>query len=146
MRRFINLVESSYPKFQGMGGLCGQAAVAINRAVFQNQGQLVGCFNRAFYDVGRLTGHVAVFANGNYWDADATPKELEDIESWGMLDLSDPDYQEFADQYSIDWNDDTAEDVITVRMPEKDVIAAFGSDRIEKMMRRLGWKPVEKHI
>ncbi len=144
--RRLNEGAISYPKFQGMGGLCGQAAIAINRVVFSNAGGLVGCFNRAFYDAGRLTGHVAVFKDGTYWDADASPKDKDDIESWAMLDLEDPDYAEFADEYSIDWNDDTANDVIWVEMTEAKVIEAFGSNKLEAMMRVLGATPVSKTI
>jgi hypothetical protein len=63
-----------------------------------------------------------------------------------MLDLEDPDYAEFADEYSIDWNDDTANDVIWVEMTEAKVIEAFGSNKLEAMMRVLGATPVSKTI
>lgn len=142
-----NTVQTTYPRFQGFGGLCGQAAVAINRVVFANQGQLVGCFNRAFYDhTDRMTGHVAVLVNGQYWDADGRPKSGDDIEEWGMLNVNDSDYAAFAEEFFIDWNDETASDVIWVEMSEDEVLAAFGRDKLEAMMRTLGAEPVDRRL
>ena len=149
MREFMKIVEArvEYPRFSGMGGLCGQAAVAINRTIFGGRGQLVGCFNDAFYyQADRMTGHVAVLMDGIYWDADATPKTRDDIESWGMLDVEDPDYKEFADEYSIEWNDETANAVVWVEMVESDVLAAFGNDKLESMMRHLGAAKIDKIV
>ena len=100
---------------RGFSGNCPEAAILINRNIFQNKGKLVGAFNRAFLKYGQHPiGHVAVLYNGNYWDADAKPKHLDEIESWGMLDPTDPDYEENADDYGFDWNDDTASDVVII--------------------------------
>jgi len=106
---------------QGFGGDCPEAAIFINKNIFQNRGKIVGAFNRAFLEYGQdPIGHVAVLYNGNYWDADAKPKHLDEIESWGMLDPTDLDYKEKADEYGFDWNDDTASEVI---------ITSFNSDQ-----------------
>lgn len=99
----------------GFGGDCPEAAITINKNVFQDQGKLVGVFNRAMLDYGKHPlGHVAVLYNGDYWDVDAKPKTLDEIESWGMLDPTDADYEELADDYGFEWNDDTASDVIVI--------------------------------
>jgi len=106
---------------QGFCGDCPEAAIFINKNIFQNRGKIVGAFNRAFLEYGQdPIGHVAVLYNGNYWDADAKPKHLDEIESWGMLDPTDLDYKEKADEYGFDWNDDTASEVI---------ITSFNSDQ-----------------
>jgi hypothetical protein len=106
---------------QGFGGDCPEAAIFINKNIFQNRGKIVGAFNRAFLEYGQdPIGHVAVLYNGNYWDADAKPKHLDEIESWGMLDPTDLDYKEKADEYGFDWNDATASEVI---------ITSFNSDQ-----------------
>jgi hypothetical protein len=106
---------------QGFGGDCPEAAIFINKNIFQNRGKIVGAFNRAFLEYGQdPIGHIAVLYNGNYWDADAKPKNLDEIESWGMLDPTDLDYKEKADEYGFDWNDATASEVI---------ITSFNSDQ-----------------
>lgn len=100
----------------GFSGDCPEAAIAINKNVFNGKGKIVGAFNRAMLDYGRHPlGHVAVLYNGNYWDADAKPKTLDEIESWGMLDPTDVEYAELADDYGFDWNDDTANDVMIIQ-------------------------------
>lgn len=147
MRDWIDLFEQpSYRPFTGFGGRCGQAAVAINRAVFGGRGKLVGAFNEAFYEAGRLTGHVAVFYQGSYWDSDARPKSFDEIESWGMLDTSDPDYEEFAIEKGIEWNDETASKVARFEMTEDEALEAFGKDQLDQMMRHLGWERPTRRI
>jgi hypothetical protein len=99
----------------GFSGDCPESAISINKNVFQNTGKIVGVFNRAMLDYGKHPlGHVAVLYNGDYWDADAKPKTFDEIESWGMLDPTDFEYEELADDYGFDWNDETASDVIVI--------------------------------
>ena len=100
----------------GFGGNCPEAAIIINKNVFKNKGKIVGVFNRAMLDYGQHPlGHVAVLYNDNYWDADAKPKTLDEIESWGMLDPTDVEYEELADDYGFDWTDDTANGIIIIQ-------------------------------
>ena len=94
--------------FSGFGGDCGEAALAINQVLFDGHGQVVGVFNKALYDHGHYIGHFAVEYNGIFWDADATPKSFDEIESWGMLDTQDIYYVEMASKHGIEWNDNTA--------------------------------------
>lgn len=133
MRDLIKLIETSLDNgsiarvikaarafgFNGFGGACGEAAIAINHVMFAGQGEIVGVFNRAFLEHDHAIGHIAVSYNGTIWDADGLPKTLDDIEHWGSLDPEDSDYRELADDYGVAWNDDTASDV---------EIVAFDSD------------------
>ena len=111
----------------GFGGDCPEAAVLINNNVFKNKGKIVGVFNRAMLEYGQHPlGHVAVLYNGDYWDADAKPKTFDEIESWGMLDPTDIDYENLADDYGFDWNDDTASEVITIQFNnDQDLFKVF---------------------
>lgn len=125
--------------FSGFGGLCGEAAVAINRVVFGGQGKLVGAFNEAFLDhADRLLGHVAVLHNGVYWDADGRPKHEDEITSWGMLDPDDLDYVEAAAEAGIDWNDETASEVAIVEFEnEAEILERFGTEHLAGMIATL---------
>ncbi len=120
--------------FEGFGGLCGEAAVAINRILLDGKGTLVGALNAAFLDHDRLIGHVAVRHGETLWDADARPKDEQDIESWGMLDLDDPDYREVAAEIGLLWDDDAAEKVDFVEFEsDEEVLERFGSDNLDGM-------------
>lgn len=128
--------------FYGFGGRCGWAAIAINRVLFGGQAAMSGAFNAAFLRKGEAIGHVAVFHDGAYWDSDATPKPFEDIESWGMLDEHDPDYQEMAEKlgfafskeraeelgFGFDEDEEPAYDVAVVRMTEDQILEHFPDD------------------
>lgn len=106
--------------FQGFGGACAEAAVALNRVLFDGRAEIVGVFNEAFFERGRLIGHVAVRIGDVYWDADASPKTLDDIEHWGSLDPHDVDYAEQAGEAGFGWDETAATEIVTV---------AFDSDR-----------------
>lgn len=128
------LKEAKGLGFEGFGGRCGEAAVAINRTLLDGKGTLVGAFNAAFLDHDRLIGHVAVRHEGALWDADARPKGEEDIESWGMLDLDDPDYREAADEFGLAWDEEAAEKVDFVEFESDDeVLERFGSEHLDGM-------------
>ena len=83
--------------FSGFGGNCAQAAIAINDAVLDGRGQLVGAFNELIYDTLQLAiGHVAVRIghNGPFLDGDGRFKDYDDFAAGGMLDSEDPSYTE----------------------------------------------------
>ncbi len=124
--------------FDGFGGACGEAAVALNRVVFGGRAELVGAFNEAFFDRGRLIGHVAVLVDGVFWDGDATPKCLDDIEHWGMLDPGDSDYAEQADEHGIPWTDAAASEIVTVTFEtEAELLDHFGTASVSRLMEAL---------
>jgi hypothetical protein len=95
-------------KLNGFGGGCYAAARVINDRVFGGRGKLVGAANKFWLDQGCYFGHVAVEHGGKFWDADAEPKDWEDVESWGMLDPEDTDY------HTEGWGDDAAYGVARV--------------------------------
>lgn len=117
--------------FRGFGGACGEAAVAINLVLFDGRAEIVGVFNEAFFDRGRLLGHVAVRIGDIYWDADASPKTYDDIAHWGALDPHDLDYAEQAGEAGIGWNETAATEVVAVAFDsDREVLEHFGSDLI----------------
>jgi hypothetical protein len=85
--------------FEGFGGNCFAAAIALNRVLFGGKGTLVAGLNEFFLAKGHPIGHGAVLHDGIYWDADGRPKDADDIESWGMLDHLDPDWIAAARRY-----------------------------------------------
>ena len=95
----------------GFGGQCFSAAIKINHQFFNGEGEYVIAFNKAFMQHGVFYGHAAVLHNGTYWDADGKPKEVYDIESWGMLAEDDPDYQEQAAELGFEFDENNAYDV-----------------------------------
>jgi len=124
--------------FEGFGGACGEAAIAINRVIFGGAGKIVGAFNDAFLSRGRMIGHVAVLVDGSYWDVDGYPKDLEDIDSWGMLDPDDQDHVEEAERLGFAWNDHAAYGVRMVEFgDEAELIRQFMDDNLEEQVNIL---------
>ncbi|HGK7311022.1 MULTISPECIES: hypothetical protein [Aeromonas] len=106
--------------FKGWGGHSASAALAINRLLFEGQGEYVVACNQALLNKGCLVGHVAVRFDGHIYDADAEPKTLEDIESWGELNVHDVDFMVYFDD-SDPWNADKATDVVIFNIEEAKV-------------------------
>lgn len=131
------LERASAAGFYGFSGLCGQAAVAINRSLLAGRGTIVGAFNAAFYARGRAIGHVAVQVGDAYWDSDARAKGVDDVTAWGMLDPDDPDYAEAAARLGIAWDDAAAEAVTFVILTEAEALALWGSDSLEGLLEDL---------
>jgi hypothetical protein len=129
--------------FTGFGGACGVAAIAINRVLFDGKGQFVGAFNKAFEAHGNSIGHVAVLHEGVYWDADAEPKERDDIESFGMLAPDDPDYKKAAKALGFRFNDKKAHGVVVrENLKEADVLGRFvdedtDPDQVQAFLERM---------
>lgn len=122
--------------FESFAGKCGPAAVAINRVVFRGKGTLVAAVNKAFLDHKNvLIGHVAVLHEGIFWDADATPKEQDDIEHWGMLDFSDPDYRDSAQACGFAWTQSAADAVEVFEFDdENELFEHFDRHDLEEMI------------
>jgi len=124
--------------FQGFGGACGEAAIAINRVLFGGAGKIVGAFNEAFLSRGRMIGHVCVLVDGSYWDADGYPKDLADIDSWGMLDPDDQDHVEEAERLGFAWDDHAAYGVRMMEFAdESELIRHFMDDNLEEQVEIL---------
>lgn len=111
------LSQARAKKWSGFGGECFAHALVLAEVLWPERPiEFVGAFNRAFYDEGRPIGHVAIEVSHQgqsvYLDADGRPKTWKEIESWGMLDSQDDDYQDLADELGVDWNDETALDAV----------------------------------
>lgn len=120
--------------FEGFGGACGEAAIVINRVLFDGKGTLVGVFNETFLGHGRMIGHVVVLYDGNYWDADAYPKELSDIDHWGMLNPDNEDYALEAERLGFTWNEDTASSVAIMDFEDEiEILLRFGVRRLKPL-------------
>jgi hypothetical protein len=118
-------------KIYGFGGECAEAAIAINDVLFNEEGRLVAAINKWIWDnEKRIVGHVAVEVGNDYWDANGK-KSWEEIESWGMLDENDPDYN---------LGDNPEENAFAVEKiyPSKeDLIDMFGGCNLKSFIRTL---------
>lgn len=124
--------------FEGFAGACGEAAVALNRVLFDGRAEIVGAFNEAFFDRGRLIGHVAVRFGDVLWDADGSPKTIDDIEHWGSLDPHDIDYAEIAGELGVEWDEVAATETVTVSFEsDQEVLEHFGSDLLQTLTSAL---------
>ena len=83
--------------FHGTGGCCGNAALAINEVLFDNQGKIVMALNNTLLQRDEdFVGHVGVLdEDGVIWDADTVyvgKEGFEDFRDWGMVGPDDPEY------------------------------------------------------
>ena len=83
---------------QGMGGACGETAIAINDVLFGGKGTYVAAVNEYLFNQGKLVGHIMLKVGNEYWDTEQTfdvddEDGISKFESWGMLDESDPDWE-----------------------------------------------------
>jgi hypothetical protein len=118
----------------GFGGASGAAAVAINRVLFDGKAELVGAFNEALWGKGEPLGHVAVIHDEIVWDADGRPKDIEDLESFGMLAPDDEDYQKMAAELGIAWDEEVANTAVVVTYDEEaEVLEWFDPSGLEEM-------------
>lgn len=110
---------------EGFGGRCAAAAIAI-RDLLGGRGEIVGAFNAAFLAHGVMIGHVALLLDGVYWDADARPKTLDEIESWAMLDPNDSDHSEAAEALGFIFSEEAAYAVDTATYQAAALTSYFG--------------------
>jgi hypothetical protein len=132
--------------FTGFGGACFPGALALAQVLFPDQPvAFVGAFNQALHAAGRSLGHVAIVLDDPtgpvYLDADGRPKTWEDIESWGMLDPTDPDYKAIAKKHKIIWNDETASEVIRVPLTAAELEVFCEPGAVEEALRQLRTVP-----
>lgn len=102
------LKEARSRGLNGFSGECGSAAIAINRVLFDGLGVIAAGLNVTFErEGGKFIGHFAVRIDDEelgccYIDIDGRPKTDVEIESWGMLDVTNIDYQHDARDYGFE--------------------------------------------
>ena len=81
-------------QLEGFSGRCGRVAIAINRVVFGDKGRYVIATNPHINEHRKQTfmGHVVVEWKGRLFDATGLIDDEDTVESWGMVDHTDPDY------------------------------------------------------
>lgn len=115
----------------GFGGECAETAIAINDVLFNGKGKLVAAVNKWLWEnEERIVGHVAVEWNGTYWDSEGQ-KNWEDIESWGMLDPDDEDY-DFGDD-----REENAYEVVKIYPNKEELIDLFGGCNLSDKKKTL---------
>lgn len=129
--------EANKNGFHGFSGYCGQAAILINKCLFDNSQILFGVFNQSLADNEHHIGHVACLIDlpdGSYFilDADAEVKTIEDIEHWGMLDSQDSDYRQLFDQHLIEKSDINFECVAQFNLTEEFIKEHFDISHIKE--------------
>lgn len=140
------LTQAKIQGFAGFGGECFAGAMAMAEALFPDQPvKFVGAFNRAFQASGRSVGHVCIELEGEdgpvYLDADGNPKAWEDIESWGMLDVTDPEHQETARALDIHWDEMAANQVVRVSLTVKELGAMCDKKDVARCREQWGVTP-----
>ena len=129
------LMEAKKLGFNGFGGECGEAAIAINDVIFDGNGVLIAAVNKAFFTHGSFIGHVAVYYNGIFWDADGVPKDETDVDHWGMLDYEDTDYQATASKCGFEWTEEAADTFEMIQFEDdSEVLEYFNSGKLNEML------------
>lgn len=113
-------------QLDGFGGRCGRVAIAINHVVFDNKGRYVIATNPAISKHrGRLfMGHVAVEWKGRLFDATGIIDDEDTVESWGMIDHTDPDFSYLTENESLDGQLHYIDDLFQSRAAQEAAIQA----------------------
>lgn len=139
---------------QGMSGECGELAVAMKHVMFDGHADVVGGLNAEFEKNGLLIGHFVVQIDDEELgcinlDERGIPVSDDDVESWGMLDPEDEDWQEQARKHGFVLDENTAYESVRLAFDDDyDVLHNMkGSGLTEKMnilrrsMLELGFSP-----
>ena len=110
----------------GFGGRCGRVAIAINRVVFGDKGRYVVATNpHISKHRGRLfVGHVVVEWKRQLFDATGIIEDEHDVESWGMVDHTDPDYAYLTEEQALDGQLHYIDDIYPSRTAQERAIEA----------------------
>jgi hypothetical protein len=132
----------------GFGGNCFAAAIAINQVLFEGKLSYFVAANEAFREAGRTIGHATVYYKDvegvrHHFDADGQLKLDTDVESWGMLDPEDPDYQEIADDLGVEWNDETASLVAMLEVSEAQIRSLTNEAEVQTLVGALRYAAPE---
>jgi hypothetical protein len=111
---------------EGFGGRCGRVAIAINSVVFGDQGRYVVATNPHINEHrGKLfMGHVVVEWKGHLFDATGIIDDEHDVEAWGMVDHTDPDYDYLTEEEANDGQLHYIDDIYPSRAAQEKAIEA----------------------
>jgi hypothetical protein len=110
----------------GFGGRCGRVAIAINRVVFGDQGRYVVATNPHISEHRKriFMGHIVVEWKGRLFDATGLVDDEHEVESWGMVDHTDPDYAYLTEEQSLDGQLHYIDDLYPSRAAQEKAIEA----------------------
>ena len=113
-------------QLEGFGGQCGRVAIAINRVVFDDKGRYVIATNPAINEHrGQVfMGHVAVEWKKRLFDATGVIADENTVESWGMVDHTDPDYDYLTEDEANDGQLHYIDDLFRSRAAQEAAIQA----------------------
>lgn len=113
-------------QLEGFSGRCGRVAIAINRVLFDNKGRYVVATNPAINKQrGRLfMGHVVVEWKKRLFDATGVINDEDTVESWGMVDHTDPDYDYLTEDEANDGQLHYIDDLFRSRVAQENAIEA----------------------
>ena len=122
VRRANEIIRAA--QLEGFGGSCGRVAIAINRVVFDEKGRYVVATNPAISaHRGQLfMGHVVVEWRGRLFDSTGVIDDEHEIESWGMVDHMDPDYDYLTEEQALDGQLHYIDDIYPSRAAQERVI------------------------
>lgn len=113
--------------FDGFGGACWTAAVAINRVLLGGLGTYTVGVNAALERADYLLGHAAVTIEDEdngfvHIDADGRIKGDDELEAYGQLDPEDSDWLELAQSLGVLWGDEQALQAARFDVDEDDLL------------------------
>jgi len=109
---------------QGFAGECGRVAIAINRVLFDGKGKYVVATNPHISEHERrmFMGHVVVEWKKRLFDATGVIEDENDVEAWGMVDHTDPDYDYLTEEQALDGQLHYIDDVYPSRTAQEKAI------------------------
>lgn len=124
IRRADEIIRAA--QLDGFAGRCGRVAIAINHVLFAGKGRYVVATNPHISEHrGRLfMGHVVVEWKGHLFDATGRVDDEHGIESWGMVDHTDPDYAFLTEEQALDGQLHYIDDLYPSRPAQEKAIEA----------------------
>lgn len=143
----------------GMGGECGEVAIAMKRVLFGNKAFLLGGLNSEFERHNVLIGHIVVSvddedSNCLHFDEKGIPLSCEEVKAWGSVDHTDPDWIARARDLGFELTEEAATTTAMLEFDdEADILINMpGSGLDEKMqllrkaMETLGYSPCDQPV
>lgn len=141
VRRADEVIRAAH--LDGFGGQCGRVAIAINRVVFGGEGRYVVATNPhvSEHRDKLFMGHVVVEWKKRLFDATGLIGDEHDVEAWGMVDHTDPDYDYLTEEEALDGQLHYIDDLYPSRAAQERAIEAGTRGRcplrdVERALRK----------